>query len=1316
MDNDKTAPSSAGLAPLVLPAGWTVAERFVIQELAGTGGMGFVYRAMDRLSGEVVALKMLQVGARPDAALRFDREAQVLEGLRHPAIVSHVAHGVSAEGQPFLAMEWIEGEDLANRLRREPLSLQESMALLRRAAEGLAQAHRQGVVHRDIKPSNLFLRESRAADVVLVDFGLARNAGPSDEAVTLAGSLVGTPGYMAPEQASSQTDIPPAADIFSLGCVLYECLAGQPPFSAAHLSAVLAKILFAEPVPLTVLRPELPLGPRALVERMLIKDLSRRPANADHLLRLLAELDAPPRPGWDSLASAPSGVAGAEQKLFSVLLASPPSRKRVSHEEGPDMGSRDSLRTALSNSGAQVALLADGSLVATVLPERGTATDQAAVAARSALSLKEQWPEATVVLVTGVGVLNERLPVGSAMDRAGVLLRHVGPVHGSHPVVLDEVTAGLLGSGFQLSRVEQGVYLLRGEQLGLDESRPLLGKPTPCVGREQELALLERAFQDSAEDSTARAVLVTAPAGTGKSRLRHEFLRRLERDAPRTQVLWGRGDPMITGGSFGLLGQVFRRWCGVVEGEPLEVHRERLRERLSRHLPEAKAEGAVDFLGELCAIPMGDDEDDLLLRAARGDPRLMSNQVERALVTFFEAECAQHPVLLVLEDLHWSDELTVRRVDVLLRELAEQPFGVLALARPEVKELFAFPWTRRFQELPLLGLSRKAGGRLVREVLGPQVEERVVRWAVEMADGNALFLEELIRVAAEGRGMEAPETVLAVLQARLMRMASGARRVLLAASIFGRDFWPEGVAELLGAEIPREALEEHLRALVEQEVIGTSSEGGSPMESRHRFRHALLQEAAYGLLSDSYRPEGHRLAGAWLERMAGVDPRVLATHHQRGGQPERAVHFYALAAERLFALYDMPGTLRCVEEALSCGVEGAQSARLRALQAVVAFWSDDLPGTLALSTAVLDELEPGSQLWCWLVGGRLVAGVYLGTGAAEPAARWSARLWQIQPAAEAVDAHHWALACLGLSLVFSGARWELEEWLVRMREVATEGMARPWTRYLDGYFHHLFEPRPWRAFQLAEEGARLFREFGMERDALIVQTCAGVFLGAAGDRVGAMARLSEVMATGRQLGAHLVVGSAQVYWRVLLACSPEREHRREAHALAREDMGSEQPAFRAGLAHAVLAKTWEDARTLGEAEAHARRACELLTSFQADVVFARGVLSAVLLARGNAVEAREVALHGVRELEESRSQGVYAVSMYLALAEACFHLEDREQAESALRRAVACVRARAEDFPEPAPRERFLREIPENVRVLERARECWGETGPERAS
>ncbi|OJH33558.1 hypothetical protein BON30_48070 [Cystobacter ferrugineus] len=589
-----------------MPAGTVIAGRFTLEELAGRGGMGSVYRAIDSLSRQHVALKLLHM-KDGDALRRFTREAELLSALRHPGIVSYLAHGQSEQGQPFLAMQWLEGEELAQRLARQPLSLEETLSLLRHSAQALSIAHQHGVIHRDLKPSNLFLRQGRPGDVVLLDFGLARHLNPST-AMTGSQMVLGTPGYMAPEQISGQSQLIPAVDIFSLGCVLYECLTGQPPFRAPHLMATLAKILFAEPVPLLQLRPGLPVALQKLVERMLAKEPSRRLPDATSLLGALEELGpalVETGPGTVTLQEAPPPLlASARQQLVTVLLAAPRSNAEpVPGEQHSRLALRDSLRTLLAPQGGRVELLTNGALVLTLVASLGSATDPAALAARCALSLLERWPEAVVVLTTGRAALDQHLPVGEVMDRAGQLLRQVeGLPTDSAPVLLDEVTAGLLGSGFQLIRAGPGLFLLQGEQLDADESRPLLGKPTPCVGREQELTLLDMVFTTCVEESTAQAVLVTAPAGTGKSRLRHEFFRRLEHHAPHPLVLLGRGDLMSAGSADGLLAQSLRRLCGISGGEPLEVRRARFSQRLSQHLPAARAQGVVEFLGELCAM------------------------------------------------------------------------------------------------------------------------------------------------------------------------------------------------------------------------------------------------------------------------------------------------------------------------------------------------------------------------------------------------------------------------------------------------------------------------------------------------------------------------------------------------------------------------------------------------------------------------------------------------------------------------------------------------------------------------------------------
>ena len=1132
--------------------------------------------------------------------------------------------------------------------------------------------------------------------------------------MTGTGAVVGTPGYMAPEQASSEQEIPPASDIFSLGCVLYECLTGKPPFAAPHFAAVLAKILFAEPAPLSTLRPGLPASLQALVDRMLAKDPKRRLPDAGGLLKALAELEPVPEVLLPHAETdlRPISLEGAEQQLASVLMVShhPVSREEETVELEWGGEQRDALRAELLAHGARVELLAGGSLVATLVPERGTATDQAALAARCALTFKERWPEAAVVLTTGLGMFNERLPVGEAMDRAGRLLRQLERMPTSSCVVLDDVTAGLLGPAFQLSRMDSGIFLLQGEQLGADASRPLLGKPTPCVGREQELALLEFSLNACMEEPAARALLVTAPAGAGKSRLRHEFLRRLERREQQPLVLLGRGDPMSAGASYGLLGQALRQLCGIVEGENLETRRKRLYQRVALHLPSEEAREVVEFLGELCAVPFP-EEDSPRLHAARGDPRLMSTQVGRALVAFLEAECAHQPVLLVLEDLHWSDALTVKLVDEALRSLAEQPLMVLALARPEVKELFPGLWSRRLQELPLNGLSRNAGARLVREVLGPEVPEAVVRRVVEQSDGNALFLEELIRMAAEGRGEGAPETVLAVLQARLLRMEPGARQVLLAASFFGRSFWPGGVAALAGQAV-NESLEHHLRQLVEQELVERLPAGRFRGVPEYRFHHALLGDAAYGLVPESHRPVGHRLAGEWLEHMGDPDPLELARHFQLGQQPRRAVQFYTRAAERHLERYDLQGMGRCVESALACGGDGKALIPLRALQATVAFWEEDFTGSYELGREVLPEMRAGSASWCKLMSGLIGGGAQ--SGRQEYVAELAQLLLRTAPDADALAAYTEALAFLSNITVWSGARELASIFRSRMAEVGDgtrDGVALGWMCCNHGFFEYFFEAMPWRAFDWSERGSRAFREVGAEFSSLATHAIAGLSLVALGEMSRGVELLREGLGIARQQDRQKYpIGYARLHLALVLADGTEAAWRDEAEALALEGQEERTPnLLHQGQSRLVLAKVAAGRGQQREAEALALEACELLAPFPPYLLFARRFLGSLLLAQGRAVEARRVAVRGLEELERMGGAGVHTVGLHLALAEACFLAGEDGTGEAALREASRCVRARADDIPNPVARECFLSQVPENARTLELARQRWGE-------
>ena len=254
-----------------LHAGSLFADRFEIDRLAGSGGMGCVYRAIDRHTGRAVALKLNSAPAKDDSErLRFAREVQLVSELNHPGIVQYVAHGLTEQGQSYLAMQWIDGEDLAKRLTRGPLSLHHAVQVLCSACEALAYAHARGVIHRDIKPANLLLPTGASEQVKILDFGIARRQS-TPRSVTQTGLVVGTPEYMAPEQARGLRDLTTAVDVFALGCIFYECLTGEAPFAAEHITAALARILFEEPRPLESRLPDLPPALALLCSRMLAK-------------------------------------------------------------------------------------------------------------------------------------------------------------------------------------------------------------------------------------------------------------------------------------------------------------------------------------------------------------------------------------------------------------------------------------------------------------------------------------------------------------------------------------------------------------------------------------------------------------------------------------------------------------------------------------------------------------------------------------------------------------------------------------------------------------------------------------------------------------------------------------------------------------------------------------------------------------------------------------------------------------------------------------------------------------------------------------
>src|SRR5512140_1741608 len=396
--------------------GERLGDRWELEQQIASGGMGEVFRARDRSSGEVVAVKLLS-DERGLRTKRFVRESQLLAELPHPGIVRYLSHGVTASGELFLVMEWVAGADLRARLQRGTLTVREAVDLATRVAEALGAAHARGIVHRDLKPSNLFLPGGRIDQVKVLDFGVAHHEGRTQ--LTRTGTMLGTPGYIAPEQARMGGRIDARADVFALGCVLFQCLTGVPPFDGDTTAAVLAKILFGASPRVSELWPEVPEGLDTLVTQMLAKDPALRPSDGANLAAALAVLGplvhgVAAAPG-ERAVKTPAFIGGERRVLAVVMLGS------TAQDDGL---TEDALRRAVRPYGGRLEQLADGSTVVVLEADRLIATDQATQAARCALAMRAFASGRGMAIAMGRADSTSKLPEGDVIDRAPRLLSH----------------------------------------------------------------------------------------------------------------------------------------------------------------------------------------------------------------------------------------------------------------------------------------------------------------------------------------------------------------------------------------------------------------------------------------------------------------------------------------------------------------------------------------------------------------------------------------------------------------------------------------------------------------------------------------------------------------------------------------------------------------------------------------------------------------------------------------------------------------------------------------------------------------------------
>jgi hypothetical protein len=910
--------------------------RFQVEREVGRGGVGVVYRAFDLETAQWVALKLIAVeGVETAEEERFLREGKLLAELDHPHIVKLVSCG-KLEEIPYVAMEWLDGEDLAARHRRAPLGLRDAIEVVRQIAVALDTAHRAGVIHRDIKPSNIFLmRQAGDNDrpvAKLVDFGVALE---NDVRLTRTGVVVGTPAYMAPEQAKAEGVLDARADIYSLGATLFELVAGRPPHVGPTAIATLARLVTTDAPRLSELVPQVPPPLDALVATMLATEPTKRPERAIEVAEALSRVASD---ASTTEAALPRGAAAVQataalqgSRLFTSIVA-----LGVAGDERAD------LVEQLRARGVDAVALGHDAVAAHVGARRALG-GEAARALELGRFLAEQGGK--IGVATGRSKVDLTKPVGEVVDRAAAL------AHGAEAgqVLADTTTSELARGRFEFQARGDGSSVV-GPALSGKRTEGSAG--APFVGREAELTQIVTTYERCVDEKTPVVVSIIGAPGIGKSRLVREVLARIATQANPPKIVVVRSESFGRGHPLGLAADIVRALLGTSKGSSFEAAREALAEAMPTSSGGPReAAAAQELLARLVAneaLPEGRDQ-----RGARDELWL-------AMTEFVVHTADLEPRVLVLEDMQWADAESQSWIEHTLGRAQHRPLLVLAVARPELfrqevekNESLRFAG-RDHVRVDLRPLSRRAARAIATSILGDKADEPLLDRIAAQAAGSPLFAEELAHLTASGRGTETAATIEAAIQVSLDALDERCRDAVLRLSIFGLSGWDGGLLAL-GVASPETALKQLAAADLLVEQAGSRLAGAREWA----FKHALVRDVAYASLADPQKKALHALAGAWLAKM-GEDAATVAKHFEIGDRWADAAVHWEKAARRALATNALSDAVKLAEAALD-HAEGKAASFARA-QLLDEAWTrldpraaDRETAVIALQESIFDE-------------------------------------------------------------------------------------------------------------------------------------------------------------------------------------------------------------------------------------------------------------------------------------------------------------------------------------------------------------------------
>ncbi len=936
-DTDRpAAPSGAG------PEAPETLGKYQVRGVLGRGGFGVVYLGYDATLDRQVAIKLPVTGGNDADSVGiqddFLREARRLAQLSHPGIVTVLDVDVH-DGVCCIVSEYLDGLNLNQWMQTRQVTWQDAAEIVAQVADALAYAHSQSTIHRDLKPGNIILAErAEGLRPVLVDFGLALSE--SGNPLAERGVVAGTPNYMSPEQASGLGHrIDGRTDIFALGVILYRMLCGQLPFAGENVAELIDQIRHQEPrSPRQIVR-EIPQDLEAVCLKALAKDIGDRfTAAGDMAAELRRVLDKHRRDeqvtarGSKEPRQRPEAVRRQVTALVCGcdLFESPELFENLDPEEQHELLQeyQQLCETVVAEFDGRIVQATEREVLA-CFGYPIAHEDSARRAVRAGLKLlsdmeplkrrlRDQYEIAFTQWIgvhTGQAVMQDGEQLSMMGDARNVALRLEGASI-ADSVLMTESTRRLVQGYFDCE--PRGVLTVRGasenqalfevtgecaagHRLDVIEPKAL----TPLIGRESEMSLLTDLWEQ-AVDGQRQIVCVIGEAGLGKSRLiretRDAVLR--EHGADGAHVIEWRCSAFFRNTSLYPVVDYFERQLDFAREMSPRGRMDRLVAALEQ-LGLGDPENVALWASLLSVAPTEE------FPALDLSPMRRKERTFEAILEWIQRCARRKPTLLIVEDLHWMDATTLEWIGQLIGRGEDDSILALMSFRPE----FETPWGSRAHQtqIALSRLTHAQISEMMARRLGLEdLPAEIVARVIDRTEGVPLFVEEFCNMIQESGALEdhdgvirlapdfdldaIPSTLQDLLVSRLDRLQSSHDLAQTGAAL-GREFTHEMIRAVTA--LPDETLIEELGRLVEADVL--FQEGLAP-QAVYTFKHALIQDAAYGSLLRKRRMQVHlRIADVLEEQFpetVELEPEVLAHHLTEADEKQRAINYWLKAGQR----------------------------------------------------------------------------------------------------------------------------------------------------------------------------------------------------------------------------------------------------------------------------------------------------------------------------------------------------------------------------------------------------------------------------------